>query len=90
MTGGAKHNEAGQDRPTTHRCVISSCRRSAIASCFECERLCCERHLTAIALATAKRPFRARVCPACLRRYRTDPEIQRLLTYDALQLPAQR
>lgn len=76
--------------PTTHRCAIAACHQPAIASCFECERFCCERHLTAISLATAKLPVHVRVCPACLRRYQIDPEIQRLLKYDATWLPAER
>lgn len=73
--------------PASHRCSVPSCDRPAIASCFECERFCCENHLSAISLTTATRSIRVQVCPACLRRYRLDPSIESLLSDDATPTP---
>jgi hypothetical protein len=54
-----------------------------VASCFECERFCCARHLSAVSLAITSSPIHVQVCPDCLLRYRDDPEIRALLTIDA-------
>lgn len=80
MAGNAGHTSEGPAVPTTYRCAIASCHRCAVASCFECERFCCERHLSAVSLLTVTSSICVQVCPPCLHRYRTDPEIQPLLT----------
>lgn len=82
MVGSVRHTGNGPAIPAAHRCSIASCRRRAVASCFECERCCCERHLSAVSLVmgAGASSIRVRVCPACLHRYRIDPEIEPLLT----------
>lgn len=75
-----------QHVPAALRCTVASCAETAVASCFECERFCCARHLNAITLTTATRTLRVRVCPECLHRYSIDPEIQPLLKYDFARL----
>lgn len=74
----------------SHRCSVPSCHQLATASCFECERLCCERHLNTIIVNTGARSVRIRVCPDCLRRYRIDPEIEPMLTVITTRDPAHR
>jgi hypothetical protein len=80
MAGNAEHTSEGPATPTTYRCTVAACRRRSVASCFECERFCCERHLSAVSLLTETSTICVRVCPTCLQRYRADPEIQPLLT----------
>ncbi|HEX5548532.1 MAG TPA: hypothetical protein VFX24_14070 [Ktedonobacterales bacterium] len=80
MAGNAGHASEESAMPVTYRCAIASCHRRSVASCFECERFCCERHLSAVSLVTATSSIRVHVCPTCLYRYRADPEIQPLLT----------
>jgi hypothetical protein len=79
MAGNAKDTREGPAMPVAHVCFAALCHRRAIASCFECERFCCERHLVAISLLLASSSVCIRVCPDCLQRYRTDPELQPLL-----------
>ena len=66
--------------PATYRCAAVGCHRRSVASCFECERCCCARHLSAVSLVTATSSIHVHVCPTCLHRYRTDPELQPFLT----------
>ncbi|HEY1389460.1 MAG TPA: hypothetical protein VGF38_13030 [Ktedonobacterales bacterium] len=80
MAGDAGHTSEEPVVPTTSRCEVAACHRRSVASCFECERFCCERHLSAVSLLTATGSIRVRVCPTCLHRYRTDPELQSFLT----------
>jgi len=80
MAGNAGHTSEGPAMPLTYRCAIAYCYRRSVASCFECERFCCERHLSVVSLVTATSSIRVHVCPTCLRRYRADPELQPLLT----------
>jgi hypothetical protein len=80
MAGNAGHTSEGPALPVTYRCAVATCHRRSVASCFECERFCCERHLRAVSLVTATSSIRVHVCPTCLRRYRADPELQPLLT----------
>lgn len=80
MAGSVGETGEGPVVPATYRCAVAACRRRSVASCFECERFCCERHLSAVSLLTATGSIRVRVCPTCLHRYRTDPELQSFLT----------
>ncbi len=80
MAGNSGHTSEGPTVPAAYRCAVAACPCCAIASCFECERFCCERHLSAISLLTATSSICVHVCPTCLHLYRTDPEIQPLLT----------
>ena len=81
MAGNAGHMSEGPVVSATNRCAVAACHRRAVASCFECERFCCERHLSAVLLLTATSSIRVHVCPTCLHRYRTDPEIQPFITH---------
>lgn len=72
--------------PASHRCLVSACEQPARSRCFECERFCCDLHLTTLQLETARRTLRLRVCPDCLHLYRLDPEIQPLLKGDAARV----
>lgn len=80
MAGNAGHTSEGSAIPATYRCTVVACHRRSVASCFECERFCCERHLSAVSILTATSSICVHVCPTCLHRYRADPEIQLLLT----------
>ena len=80
MAGNTGHTSEGPAMPSTCRCAVATCHRRSVASCFECERFCCERHLSAVTLLTATSSICVHVCPTCLHRYRADPEIQPLLT----------
>jgi hypothetical protein len=80
MAGNAGHTSDGSVMPSTYRCAVATCHRRSVASCFECERFCCERHLSAVSLVTATSSIRVHVCPTCLHRYRADPELRPLLT----------
>ena len=83
MAGNPEHTSEGSVVPATYRCEIASCHRRSVASCFECERFCCERHLSAVSLLTATSSICVRVCPTCLQLYRADPEIQPFLMHIA-------
>ncbi len=83
MAGDVRRAVQAKGIPVCQQCAIPACERCAIASCFECERFCCERHLSAVSLVTATSSICVHVCPACLHRYRADPEIQPLLTHVA-------
>lgn len=87
MAGNAGHTSEGSVVPATYPCTVAACRRRSVASCFECERFCCERHLSAVSLLTETSTICVRVCPTCLERYRADPEIQPLLTNVATRFP---
>jgi hypothetical protein len=83
MAGNAGHTSEGSVVPATYRCAVVTCQRRSVASCFECERFCCERHLSAVSLVTAAASICVHVCPTCLQLYRADPEIQPLLIHIA-------
>ena len=83
MADDARQDSQDMSLPVPHRCAIISCQRPVVASCFECERFCCARHLSAVSLAITSSPIHVQVCPDCLLRYRDDPEIRALLTIDA-------
>ncbi|HEX5441244.1 MAG TPA: hypothetical protein VFW76_10190 [Ktedonobacterales bacterium] len=83
MAGDAGHTSEEPVVPATYRCAVAACHRRSVASCFECERFCCERHLSAVSLLTPNSSICVHVCPTCLHRYRTDPELQPFLTHVA-------
>ena len=83
MAGNAGHTSEGSVAPTTYRCAVATCHRRSVASCFECELFCCERHLSAVSLLTATATICVYVCPTCLHLYRADPEIQPFLIHVA-------
>ena len=83
MAGDVRRAVQAKGIPVCQQCAIPACERCAIASCFECERFCCERHLAAVSLAIMASPIHVQVCPDCLLRYRSDPDIRALLTVDA-------
>jgi hypothetical protein len=80
MAGSAGHASEESVVASSYRCAVTTCHRRSVASCFECERFCCERHLSAVSLMTATSSICVHICPTCLHRYRADPEIQPLLT----------
>ena len=82
MAGDARQGAQDTGSRVPYCCAIMSCQRPVVASCFECERFCCVRHLSAVSLAITACPIHVQVCPDCLLRYRNDPEIRALLTID--------
>ena len=82
MAGDLRQGAQDAGIPVSRRCSIPFCGRDAVASCFECERFCCARHLSAVSLAITACPIHVQVCPDCLLRYRNDPDICALLTID--------
>jgi len=87
MAGSARYTGEGPVVPSAYLCAVADCQRHAVASCFECERFCCEHHLTAVSLLTTTTSLCVHVCPACLHRYQADPEIQPLLTNIVIRPP---
>lgn len=83
MAGDMAQGAQEKGIPVLQRCAVTLCPQHAVASCFECERFCCARHLSAVSLAITTCPIHVQVCPDCLLRYRSDPEIRALLTIDA-------
>lgn len=74
------------DIPVPRLCAIAACDQPAVASCFECERFCCARHLSSVSVMAESRPVRVRVCPDCLHRYQNDPMLRPLLRPDPSRL----
>jgi hypothetical protein len=65
-------------------CSVHRCRRPVVTCCFECDRPCCDHHLTHVWLPFLNNTRGFLVCPTCLDIYAHDPTLIAILSWNRL------